>query len=90
MPYRLVYHARIPRDLAKIAPRDRSRIADAIAARLTSAPERYGVPLRGTLGGYRKLRVGDIRVVFELRGEDVVILAIGHRREVYAQASRRA
>lgn len=89
MPYRLVYHARIPNDLAKIAPRDRVRIGAAIAARLTSAPEHYGAPLRGILAGYRKLRVGDHRVVFELRGEDVVILAIGHRRDIYADAGRR-
>lgn len=34
------------------------------------------------LGSYR-LRVGDYRVIFDVKGNDIVIIRVGHRKEVY-------
>ncbi|HKY52638.1 MAG TPA: type II toxin-antitoxin system RelE/ParE family toxin [Candidatus Limnocylindria bacterium] len=76
-------------DLKTIPAEARTRIARAIQARLTTAPERYGVRLTGTLRGYWKLRIGDYRVVFKITSADVLILAILHRRQVYERALRR-
>lgn len=88
--YRLVYHPAIAEeDLPKIPADIRRRIARAIEMRLSGQPERYGKPLRGTLRGYWKLRVGDYRVVFRVVGREVWILAIRHRRDVYGKAARR-
>jgi hypothetical protein len=50
---------------------------------LTAAPHQYGEPLRKTLKGYWKLRVGDYRVVFRVSGQEVWILGIINRKEVY-------
>ncbi len=50
---------------------------------------RYGVPLRGTLKGYWKLRVDDYRVVFKIAGQEVWVLTILHRREVYEAVAAR-
>ncbi len=47
------------------------------------APQEFGEPLRRTLKGYWKLRVGDYRVIYKVIGITVLILRIGHRREVY-------
>jgi mRNA interferase RelE/StbE len=77
------------RDVRKIPAATRTRIARAIETRLSTTPERYGVPLAGTLRGYWKLRVGDYRVVFRVTADAVWILAILHRREVYEVADRR-
>lgn len=91
MTWRLVYHPDVARvDIPSMPADIRQRIARAIASRLASEPQRYGKPLRGTLRGYWKLRVGDYRVVYDLVGTEVRILAIRHRREVYLKASRRA
>jgi mRNA interferase RelE/StbE len=91
MAYRIVYHHLIPdTDLPAIPLNVRERIAQAVQSRLTTAPERYGSPLRGTLRGYWKLRVGDYRVVYRIVEEEVWILAIRHRRLVYEEARRRA
>ena len=91
MAYALRYHPKVAdQDLARIPPRTRSRIARQIEARLATEPERYGVPLSGSLRGYRKLRVGDYRVVFTSGKTDVWILAIVHRKDVYARAARRS
>ncbi len=88
--YRLSYHPAVARqDLPRIPAGLRARIARAIEQRLAVSPERFGVPLHVTLRGYWKLRVGDYRVVFRMRGEDVLILTIRHRRDVYAAAARR-
>jgi mRNA interferase RelE/StbE len=88
--YTLRYHPRVAdQDLKKIPPAARSRIARSIEERLGTAPERFGAPLTGDLGGYWKLRVGDYRVVFKVIAGDVWILAIVHRRDVYERASRR-
>ncbi len=35
-----------------------------------------------SLGSYR-FRVGDYRVIFDLEGEEIVVLRVGHRKEIY-------
>ncbi len=90
MPHTLRYHPRVAdQDLKTIPPETRARIARSIDARLTTAPERYGVLLAGSLHGYWKLRVGDYRVVFKIGAGEVLILAILHRKHVYERAMRR-
>lgn len=90
MPYTILYHPDVPRrDLVRIPRNVRSRIGEALAGRLQASPEKYGQPLRGTLGGYWKLRVGDYRAVFKIVGDEVWVLAILHRRQVYEDVVRR-
>ena len=60
-----------------------SRVARAIETRLDKAPEQYGAPLKGTLKGYWKLRVGDYRVVYKIVETEVWIFGIIHRKKVY-------
>jgi len=43
------------------------------------APEKYGVPLRKTLKGYWKLRVGDYRIIYKISSNTIYLLAICHR-----------
>jgi mRNA interferase RelE/StbE len=84
MSYRLVYHREIRgKDVLAINQNLRTRISRAIESRLTTEPERYGEPLRRTLKGYWRLRVGDYRVVFKVVKNEVWIYGIIHRREVY-------
>lgn len=66
-----------------------SRIKTAIEQRLLTAPEKYSEPLRRTLKGYRKLRVGDYRIVLKLEGEGILILGICHRKDVYERVEWR-
>ena len=48
-------------------------------------PQRYGDPLRRSLSGLWKYRVGDYRLICEVQQEEIVVLvlAVGHRRKVY-------
>lgn len=90
MPYTLVYHPEfLRRDVSAINRNLRERIRHAIETRLRTEPERYGEPLRHTLKGYWKLRVGDYRVVFKVVKNEVWIYGILHRRDVYDRITRR-
>jgi mRNA interferase RelE/StbE len=87
--YTLKYHPSVQsEDLPKLDRKARDRIKRAIEERLAVAPEDYAEPLRKTLKGYWKLRVGDHRVVFRLQGKTIVILGILHRKEVYQIVSK--
>lgn len=84
MPFELRYHPDVRSiDIPLLDARLKERIKTAIATRLATAPEQYGTPLRKTLHGYWKLRVGDYRVVYRVDGNTVLILAIIHRKRVY-------
>lgn len=89
MVFGLVYHPDVKKDVARLDHRLKRRIKTAIENRLTVAPHQYGEPLRKTLKGYWKLRVGDYRVVFKISGNEVLILGIIHRKEVYEMIGKR-
>lgn len=91
MAYRLRYHpAVVTEDLPQIDHLWQGRIRRAIEQRLAVEPTYYGEPLRHARKGYWKLRVGDYRVIYQMMGQDVWILTIGHRREVYEHPLRQA
>lgn len=89
MSFTVIFHPTVKDDAAAISKAIRDRIRSAIATRLASEPAKYGKPLRGTLAGYWKLRVGDWRVVYAIYGNEVVVFAIKHRSRVYDEISER-
>ncbi len=76
-------------DIPGLSPLWRKKVRSAIEDKLTFHPELYGKPLRRSLKGYRKLRVGDYRVVFRINGKRVFILGILHRSVVYKEIEKR-
>jgi mRNA-degrading endonuclease RelE of RelBE toxin-antitoxin system len=59
------------------------RINDALQ-RLEQWPKVSGAkPLRGNLKGCFRLRCGDWRIVFRAGGDDLFVIAIDNRRDVY-------
>jgi mRNA interferase RelE/StbE len=90
VPFELRYHPDIKTiDIPLLDAKLRARIKNAIESRLTTAPHLYGEPLRKTLRGYWKLRVGDYRVVFKIVSEEVWVLGIIHRKKVYEEIKKR-
>ena len=84
MSFVLRYHQQVVRsDIPSLPKKERGRIQKAIKEKLTTHPEVFGKPLRRSLKGYRRMRVGDYRVVFRLEEDAVKIFAIGHRSIVY-------
>ena len=82
MAYNIVYKKSVHRDLKKLSKAEAGRILDQIERELLKKPESNPV-LKGQFAGLRKFRVGDYRVIYALLGDDILILRIGRRRNVY-------
>jgi mRNA interferase RelE/StbE len=77
------------KQLKKIGQTDARRIRDFLRQRIEPLddPRQLGKGLRGNLSQLWRYRVGDYRIVCELRDQLLVILIIriGHRKNVYQQ-----
>ena len=93
MIWEIIYHKDVDDDLKSVGPAAAKRIILAIDKKLTGAPEEFGAPLSNNLKNFRKLRLGDFRVVYQVAHKKVIvfILAVGPRRdkEIYQSASKR-
>jgi len=71
------------KELARLGAQDRSRVLRFLAP--LANPRLLGASLSGPLAGLWKYRVGDIRIVADIRDGEllVLIVQIGNRREVY-------
>jgi mRNA-degrading endonuclease RelE of RelBE toxin-antitoxin system len=82
LAFDVAYKKSVAKDLAGLGKAEARRILDKIEKDLPVRAESYPV-LKGPFAGLRKLRVGDYRVVFAILGTQVLVLRIGHRREIY-------
>ena len=90
MSFEIRYHeAVVSEDIPKLSKEWRDAVKLAIETKLTTHPEIFGKPLRHSLKGYRKLRVGDWRIVFRIEKQTVKIFIIQHRSVVYKMLEKR-
>ena len=81
--WKVLYHPEVDKDLRRIGKSRAKRAIKAIDAKLLTEPESFGAPLRKGLAGLRKLRVGDIRIVYRVEKEriEVLVITIGKRAD---------
>lgn len=84
MAFEIIYHPDCLKDIRELDTVIRKRIQNSIENRLGENPAEFGKPLRYSAKGLWSLRVGDWRVVYQILGQQVLVLRIGHRREVYS------
>jgi len=90
MAYTFSYHADVKKsDLKEIDERNKAIIRKAIEDRLAIQPEKFAKPLQRSLKGYWRLRVGEYRIVFKIKGDTILILGIIHRKKIYQQILKR-
>lgn len=72
-------------DMPQLSTTAKKFIKKAIEERLMVDPIGFGKPLRYSLKGHRRLRVGDYRIVYRIESDNhaVIIIAIKHRKDVY-------
>jgi mRNA interferase RelE/StbE len=82
--YRIEVSATAERQLKKIRREDKVRILRAVSA-LASEPRPDGCKKMSGYDDIYRIRIGNYRVIYEIDGKRIiiVILKIGHRREVY-------
>ena len=82
MVYNIGYKKSVHQDLKKLSKAEARRIVNQIEEELSKNADSYPI-LKGPFAGLRKYRVGDYRVIYAILGDDVLVLRIGHRKDVY-------
>ena len=84
MAYNIVYKKSVQRDLKKLPRAEAHRLLNQIEEELSKNADTYPV-LKGQFAGLRKYRFGDHRVIYALFEDEVLVLRIGHRKDVYGK-----
>ena len=80
--YQLIYANRAAQDIAKLDRVVKKRLGKKLLE-FAKDPLKFAKKIHDPkLGSYR-FRVGDYRVIFDIDGKKLVILRIGHRKEIY-------
>lgn len=87
--YSVTLKPRAVEDLRGLDARSARLVLNVLGDRLTTEPEMYGKPLGGKFAGLRRVRVGDLRVVYRIDEDCADVLIIMNRKEVYGELERR-
>lgn len=79
---KIAFTANAWRDWEKLPKAVRNRLGEKLKM-FSRNPLRYAVKLTDIKIGQYRFRIGDYRVIFDLRGSDIVILTVDHRRDIY-------
>jgi mRNA interferase RelE/StbE len=82
--FEVIIERRARKNLAALDPAVRRRVAACIDG-LAASPKPPGVVEVKGRPGVLRIRAGDYRILYEVRHEQLVVLVIeiGHRREIY-------
>ncbi len=80
--YKILITKRALKDLEKIGSKEKTRIGDKIKL-LTNDPIGSSKKLSTPIIGSYRFRVGDYRVIFDIEDGKVIVLRIGHRKDIY-------
>ena len=87
MRWTIEYARSAEKELRSLDRPTRQRILDYLDQRIAALedPRSIGKPLKGELCEYWRYRIGDYRVICEIRDETIVVLVlrVGHRKEIY-------
>jgi mRNA interferase RelE/StbE len=93
MNWTVRFHPEVEEDLQQLGRAEAQRVLKVVRERIVEGePDKLGKPLRGVLAGCRRIRTGDVRIVYRINGAEIVlVLCVGARRddEVYEAATRR-
>ncbi len=82
MAYILVYTKTAFSDIKKLDTPNRKRIKKKLELFVEDPTTHAKKLINSSIGTYR-WRIGDYRIIFDIDGENIVILHIKHRRESY-------
>jgi mRNA interferase RelE/StbE len=86
VPYKVLLHPKAAKALQKLDDPTKTRIKQALS-QLMGAPYEAGEPLHPST--YWKIKVGDYRAIYEIQKQkqEVWVLFVGHRKNVYDEFS---
>ena len=85
--YSVQYLDSVKEDVRGLPKSIKEKLRKAIEKKLMLNPIEFGKPLQYSLKGLRRLRVEDYRIIYqiEIDTKTVLIVKIGHRKEVYEE-----
>jgi mRNA interferase RelE/StbE len=84
MTWKIKFHNLVLKeDFKNIDKNTRTTVVRSIESKLSKAPDKFGRQLSGELNKYRRLKVGDYRVIYETLKSKVMVhvVKIGIRRD---------
>ena len=82
MKYQLVYTHRAFKDILGLEGNVKKRIGKALE-RYREKPLNYASRLIDSKLGMYRFRIGDYRVIFDIEDENIIVLRVGHRKDIY-------
>ena len=82
MNYIIIFTNRAIKDLKKIDKKIKNRIGNKLKIYLEN-PLKYGKKLTDPKIGTYKFKIGDYRVIFDIDEKKIVVLRLGHRKNIY-------
>jgi mRNA-degrading endonuclease RelE of RelBE toxin-antitoxin system len=79
--YTLQYKATVLKQLKQLQLSEKKKVLQKLSY-LQENPL-MGKQLKGGLSGLRSLRAWPYRIVYEIKGEKIVVLSVAHRKELY-------
>lgn len=82
MSYKIVFSKTASKEIKDLDAIAKKRLGKKIK-QYSKTPLAYAKRLVDTRMGTYRWRVGDYRIIFDLKGSNIMVLRVGHRREIY-------
>jgi len=92
MSWSVRFYPGFQHDLEQLGKAAANRVFKVIRERIAAGEPDDGKALSGVLTGYRRIRTGDLRIIYKVVGTEIALLVcVGTRRddETYGAATRR-
>lgn len=85
MAYKAIWHEETLKDLKKLNRTTAKKIVVKVKNYLIKDPVKLCTPLKGTLKGLYRYRIGEYRVIYVIDQAEkkIIILNVNHRRKIY-------
>jgi len=80
--YKILLTKRALKDLGKIDSESKIRIGEKLKV-LTNDPVGSSKKLSFAIIGTYRYRIGDYRIIFDIEEDKVIVLRVGHRKDIY-------
>ena len=86
MTYNVEFRPSVLKSLKQLPKRDLIRIKSKVDSLCQNLPDPFTTKMKGN-NSLHKVRIGNYRIVYEIQNEELIILIIkiGHRKDVYKQ-----
>ena len=74
--YSIEFEERVHKDIKKLSTSDKQIIQKIISKKLSTRPEIFGKPLRGTLKNLWSLRIKKFKVIYQIKDGCCIVLIV--------------